>query len=260
VNRIDRIFSDMMARGEKILANYFPVGDTILENQEVEWAKKYFANGTNVLEVILPFEEPALDGPVARASMERALSNIDIVEAFERIRQIREAIPERIIQVMGYYEIVERFGTDKFASMMAASGVDAILAPNAPPNKLREYDEGFGKHGISNMRFAPFTLTSGVLDDLATNALGYVFLQAVDGATGTQPNVSPKVRDNIAAIKAAGVTAPVVAGFGISNADQLKEVIGFGADGAVVGSAVLKALVAGNGEEFITGLSTVLTA
>ena len=256
-NRMEKIFEEMERAGEKILVSYFPLCDTALEDQ-VAWAGKYFDNGTTVLEMGLPYEDPGLDGKTVRDSMARALSKYTVEDAFEVIRALRRAYPHNILQVMTYYEIVEKMGTDAFAQRCADCGTDAVLSPNTPADRVGELDAALEGRGLINLRFAPYHLTAEAEADLKANARGYIFQQSVDGVTGPQSTTSPQVGVNVARLKSLGITTPVVAGFGISNARQVGEMRAMGADGVIVGSAILSAILAGNGEAFIKSLREAL--
>lgn len=253
MNRMGRIFKEMMEREEKILILYFPVGDTIL-GDDTAWARKYFDNGCTVLEIGLPYEDPCLDGATVRRSMNRALGQCSLDDAFRRIAAIRKACPENILQIMTYHENCLKYGYERFAKQCADAGVDAVLCPNASEEALTALDGALERQGIVNMRFAPFRLDDRVIAGLKRIKGGYIFQQAVDGGTGARPDVSPQVKANIQRLKAAGITVPLCAGFGISNAEQARTVVDYGADGLIVGSAVITHIENGDGEAFIRGL------
>ena len=257
VNRMERIFGEMMAGGKKILVSYFPLCDTALDDQ-VAWAGKYFANGTTVLEMGLPYEDPCLDGKTVRDSMSRALSKYTVDDAFDVIRSLRQTYPDNILQVMTYYEIIDKMGIEAFAQRCADCGADAVLSPNTPAEKVPALDAALSSRGLLNLRFAPYHLTPQAEADLKADARGYIFQQSVDGVTGPQATTSPQVGVNVKRLKSLGITTPVVAGFGISNAQQVGEMRAMGADGVVVGSAILSASLEGHGESFIKSLREAL--
>ena len=253
MNKMDRIFSEMMTRGDKILILYFPVGDPIL-GDSVEYAQKYFENGCTVLEIGLPFHDPCLDGKTVRDSMARALSAVDLEGAFALIRRIRERCPNQILQVMTYHGNCLQYGYDEFARKCSDAGVDGVLCPDAGLHELQALDIALEKYGIRNLRFAPYFLNDQTIADLKKMKGGYIFQQSVNGGTGEQPTVSPQIGVNVKTLKASGITIPICAGFGISNAAQVKEAIGYGADGVIVGSATINHILAGDGEAFIKSL------
>lgn len=257
MNRMEKILSEMKEQGQKIIVCYYPLCDTLLEDQ-VEWAGKYFENGTTVLEMGLPFEDPHLDGKTVQDSMSRALSKYTVEDAFEVIRTLRATYEDKILQVMTYYKIIDRMGIESFAKRCADCGADAVLCPDIPKEKFPEMDRVPSSYGLLNLRFSPYHLNAEAEEDLIKNAKGYIFQQAVDGATGMQKTVSPQVGINARRLKELGINTPVLGGFGISNAQQAKEVCDMGTDGVIVGSAVITAIQNGKGEEFIRSLRMAL--
>jgi len=253
MNQMDRVFDKMTKGGEKILILYFPIGDTIL-NDSVAWAEKYFQNGCTVLEVGLPYEDPALDGKTVRDSMARALRQVDLDQVFELLAQIRKRCPDNVIQVMTYHGNCVKYGYPLFAQKCADAGVDGVLCPDASPEQLAQLDQELETRGVHNLRFSPYHLTQAAIEDLKQREHGYIFQQAVDGGTGPRETVSPQIKTNVQALKAAGVKIPICAGFGISNASQAAEAITLGADGVIVGSATISHILAGDGEKFIASL------
>ena len=256
MNHMEKVFTEMKKKGEKVNVLYFPIGDTIL-GDSVEWAKKYFDNGCTVLEIGLPYENPALDGPTVADSMARALTQVDLEKVFAMIGQIRKECPENILQIMTYYENIAKYGVKEFARKCRDCGADAVLTPNSSPEQREELDRELGKYDMINLRFKPFHMSEEDIMDCAKNARGYIFSQAVDGGTGTRATVSPHVAENVKILHDSGTKALVVPGFGISNPQQAEEVLKMGADGFVIGSAVIKHIIAGDGESFIHSVSQV---
>lgn len=257
MNRMEIIFDQMKAAGEKVLILYFPIGDPAM-GDSVAWGEKYFDNGATVLEIGLPYEDPVLDGPVVKDSMGRAIARVSMDEVFGMIAEIRRRRPDNILQVMTYYGNIAKLGTAGFAEKCAMAGVDAVLTPDASIEQLHELDEVLGRYGIHNLRFAPYHLNEEFIGDLQAHAAGYIFQQAVDGGTGMQATVSPQIGINVKRIKEAGIQTPVCAGFGISSAEQAAEALSMGADGIIVGSAMIKHLLNGDGENYIRSLRAVM--
>lgn len=257
MNRMKKIFDVMMGKDEKILVSYFPLCDPLL-GEQVDWAGRYFANGTTVLEMGFPFETPYLDGKVVSTSMKRALSRHTLDDAFSVIRSLRTAYPNNILQIMTYYEIIEKIGINIFARRCFECGVDAVLSPNIPGDQLEKLDIALEKHEIFNLRFSPYNLTVETQKDLLKHAKGYIFQQAVDGVTGPQKIVSPQVGTNVKILKDIGIQTPIIGGFGISDAQQVEQMVALGTDGVVVGSAIIDAIERGQGEAFIRSLRNAL--
>lgn len=252
MNRMTRILGEMQSRGEKVLVLYFPVGDPTVED-DADWAEKYFANGATVLEIGLPYRVPYLDGKVVTESMKRACGRHSIDEVFEIIARMRRRCPNQILQVMTYYGNIAYEGIGTFAKKCVQAGVDAVLAPDIPADQQRTVAEIFEQHGLLYLHFVPFHFSDDELEELR-QAKGYIFLQAVDGATGAQSTLSPQIAQNIKRLKGAGISVPVIPGFGISTPEQAAEVFAMGADGVVVGSALVNSLLEHRGEQFIKQL------
>lgn len=256
MNRMKTIFADMKTRGEKATILYFPIGDPLM-GDSVELAKTYFNVGCTVLEIGLPYENPCLDGPTVANSMARALEVVDLEKVFEIIKNIRKECPNNILQVFTYYENVAKYGAKEFAKKCYECGADALLTPNATLEQLKELDEELKPYDLINLRFKPYNLSEEDLKDCAENAEGYIFSQAVNGSTGARDTVDPHIAENVKLLKESGTRAIIIPGFGISNAEQGKEVINMGADGFCIGSATIKHFEAGDGKEFIESLYKV---
>lgn len=257
MNRMERIFTENAAKGKHSLVMYFPLGDTVFDS-DLNWARRYYECGVDVLEMGLPYEDPCLDGPTVKESMDRARSAVTLEQCFASVKEIRRAFPDKILQFMTYYGNIAKFGAKRFAEICRECDVDAVLSPDASIDQLHELDQELGKYNIFNLRFSMYHITETALADLKANAKGYIFQQAVDGGTGTRPTVDPKVAVNVKLLKEAGIQTPVFPGFGISNAAQAKEVCDMGGDGLIIGSAILKHIIAGDGEEYIKSVSAVL--
>ena len=256
MNRMNDLLK-MTARGEKILILNFPVGDPKM-GDPAAMAKTYVENGCHVLEAMLPYEDPVLDGGTVRASMARALEVTDLEGAFGILKTVREACPKAVLQVMTYLGNVKKYGFDGFAAKCAAAGVDGALIPDASPEELLALDKAFGAYDIRNLRFAPYRLTDEVIASMKDLDCGYIFQQAADGGTGKRDSVSPQIGINYKLWKDAGVKAPVCAGFGISNAAQAAEAVRLGCDGIIVGSAMIDHLDTGDTAEYIASLAEAL--
>ncbi len=257
MNRMEKTFTENLANGKHSLVLYFPLGDSAFDS-DLNWARRYYENGVDVLEMGLPYEDPALDGATVRASMERALARVTLEDCFASVKEIRKAFPDKVLQFMTYYGNIEKYGVERFAEICHECDVDAILTPDASLEQHAQLDAVLGKYNIFNLRFSYYNITDEALADLKANAKGYIFQQAVDGGTGARETVDPKVAENIRYLKDAGIKTPVFAGFGLNRPDQVQEVCGMGADGVIVGSAVLTHILNGTGEAYIKSLSEVM--
>jgi tryptophan synthase alpha chain len=73
---------------------------------------------------------------------------------------------------------------------------------------------------------------------------GFVYYVSLTGVTGSHLAArTSSIRDAVAKIKAV-TDKPVAVGFGISTPDQAAQVASWGADGVIVGSALVKVIEA----------------
>lgn len=250
MNRMDTVFSQMAKDGKKILVSYFNIGDSYIADS-VASAKRFFENGTTVLEIGLPYENPFLDGAAVSGSMERALQRTNLDRVLFEIVEIRRACPGQIIQLMTYFENIEKYGVKRFAEICSTCNIDAVLSPNANSEQMAQLDEELGKYEIYNLRFVPYHIDDATVTDLQDNAAGYVYLQAVDGKTGSNHVITDQIARNIHLLKKAGIQVPLIPGFGISSREHVRAYLEMGADGVVIGSAIINHIIAGNFDNYM---------
>ncbi len=223
------------------LIAYFPLMDTAVPTSLLD---VYADAGVDIVEFGWPAREPYLDGPDVRASMSRAARG-DPLSAFAAARQrlARHSEPPKAL-VMTYAEPRHPALTNS----AFFDGVDAILALGPYGDKVRaEIEARARSKGTAVSTFLSLPLTPA---DIAVAKLAncYVMLQAAQGVTGPRATLDPANATRIGELRAEGVGAPIVLGFGVSNGDQARVAVSLGADGVVVGSAVLRAALNGRNE------------
>lgn len=179
-------------------------------------------------------------------------------DAWDDIARIRSAYPAANLQVMCYGDIISGMGVDAFAARVAESGANAVLSPDYPDANRDELDEKLAAYDVLSLKFVPYNLDAVDIESLRPYDDGYLFMQAVDGATGARSEVDPHVGDNISALKRAGFKSNLCAGFGVSSASDARELVTLGADGVIVGSAIISAALEGRMAEFIASLRAAL--
>ena len=223
------------------LVVYFPLADPAVP---AEFLDLYAGAGVDIVECGWPARNPYLDGPDVRASMARALSGAPAA-ALEaaRDRLVRNPAGPKTL-VMSYAE------TDHPA--LAERGVfhciDGVLVVAPPHDERRAAIEREARR--SGAFVSVFVPMAADPDDeaAALRADGYVMVQAAAGLTGPRASLDPANAGRIARLRASGVGAPILLGFGVSNGEQARAAVGAGADGVVVGSAALRAALIGRAE------------
>lgn len=231
MNRIDAA----MRGGRAALIAYLPVGDPAMPD---DLADRYAAAGVDVLECGVAAREPFRDGETIRASMSRSLgAGVDGRAAVERLAELRRARPGCPLVAMTYPEHAD----DTYAAL--ADHVDGLLIP-VPARSLGRVERSIAGRGAHLLHFIAEDADPAGDGDVA-GASGYVMVQAQPGRTGARGRSPIGLAERISALRAAGVQAPVAAGFGVATPSRVREILAEGADAVVVGSALVEAALAG---------------
>lgn len=235
------------ARGA--LIGYLPVGFPTLD-ESVEAAVALVEHGVDVLELGLPYSDPVMDGPVIQAATQQALANgFRLADGFEAVRRITERVDAPVL-IMTYWNPVVQYGVDRFADDLAAAGGAGLITPDLIPDEAAEWIAASERTGLDRVFLAAPTSTDARIKKAIDASRGFVYAVSTMGITGARSDVDLAARTLVARLTDAGSPASCV-GVGISTAAQVAEVLEY-ADGAIVGSALVKALadggVAGAGE------------
>jgi len=240
--RIDRRFAQLKTEGRAALVTFLTAGDPDPETS-LALLRAIPAAGADVVELGMPFTDPMADGPAIQISSQRALKagqtlkkTLDIVRAF---RQADDATP---LVLMGYYNPIYVYGVDRFLRDAKSTGVDGLIVVDLPPEEDEELCLPALKAGVNFIRLATPTTDDKRLPAVLANTSGVVYYVSITGITGAATPDPAKVAAAVARIKR-HTKLPVAVGFGVRTAEQAA-VIAAGADGVVVGSALVNALKA----------------
>lgn len=225
---------------DKIFVAYLPVGDPLM-GDTLEVAGWYSEARVTVFELGMPHSNPCLDGPVVAASMARSLEATSYEGRLASIDALHQAYPQVLLQVMTYAQELSDRGYERALKEFSEIGVGAVLLPDLASSQREELRSLCHSYDIVLLSFSPFEPTEQTLADLVAHQEGYIFQQACPGKTGVRQGVSDQLADTIARLRQEGVTAPICAGFGISCAEDIQRYCAMGADGVIVGSALLEA-------------------
>jgi tryptophan synthase alpha chain len=238
--RIDRRFEQLKAEGRAALVTFLTAGDPDPETS-LAILRAIPAAGADVVELGMPFSDPMADGPAIQMSSQRALKagqtlskTLAIVRAF---RQGDDATP---LVLMGYYNPIYIYGVDRFLRDAKSAGVDGVIVVDLPPEEDEELCLPALKAGLNFIRLATPTTDDARLPAVLANTSGFVYYVSITGITGAATPNPAKVTAAVARIKR-HTKLPVAVGFGVRTAEQAAA-IASGADGVVVGSALVNAL------------------
>ncbi len=233
--RISRLFERLHAEKRAALIAYITAGDPSPACTP-DLVAALERGGADLIELGVPFSDPIADGPVIQRGSDRALKAgtklATVLEIAARIRQ-RSEIP---LLLFTYINPVMRYGLERLAKAAAASGIDGCLLTDLSVEEAEPYIAVMRKAGLDTVFLAAPTSSERRLRLVAKYSTGFIYLVSRTGVTGERSSVSSSVAPLVSAMRKA-TKLPLAVGFGISTADQVREV-GAVADGVVVGSAI----------------------
>jgi tryptophan synthase alpha chain len=238
--RIDKRFAALKREGRAALVTFITAGDPDTETS-LAIAKALPAAGADVIELGMPFTDPMADGPAVQAAGVRALkAGQTMRKTLAMVREFRERDDTTPIVLMGYYNPIYIYGVETFLADANAAGIDGLIVVDLPPEEDEELCLPALKAGLNFIRLATPTTDDKRLPAVLANTSGFVYYVSITGITGAAAADPAKVKDAVARIKR-HTKLPVAVGFGVRNADQARA-IAEGADGVVVGSALVEAV------------------
>lgn len=239
---LDARLAARRSAGKLAFMPFLVVGDPSPEGF-VAAAETLVDAGADALELGFPYTDPSADGPVIQAADARALAaGTTTSRAFELIAQLR-ARREIPVSLLVYYNLVLQFGLDRFYGHAREAGIDAVLVADVPFELAEPLVRSARVHDV-----APVCLASAVTTEARARTLrdlgeSYIYAAARVGITGAQTNVAqPALGGLVERLRAAGNELPILAGFGLSRPEHIHAVRDAGADGAIVGSALVSAM------------------
>lgn len=233
----EKVFRNLKRKNEGALVAFTVIGDPDYKTS-LEIVKKNADAGADMLELGLPFSDPIADGPSIQAADIRALnSGMDTDKVFKFVGELRRCtdIP---IGLLTYYNLVYQRGISKFFSDAKNAKVNSVLIADLPIEECNDAIREATNYGI-DMVFMVSPLTDDLrIKKIAEYATGFIYAVARLGVTGAKAGLGKSASVLVKRIRKF-TDKPVCVGFGISKPKHVTEVISSGADGAIVGSAVV---------------------
>lgn len=253
--RIDDTFARLKAENEAGFVAYFMGGDPDFDTS-LEIMKGLPVAGADIIELGMPFTDPAADGPVIELAGIRALkSKTNVQSILKMATEFRKDNNSTPIIVMGYANPIHHMGYAKFAQAAKTAGIDGAIIVDLPPEEDSDLRDAFDVHDLALIRLATPTTDDARLPVVVKGTKGFVYYVSVAGITGKDLGASMAVSSAVARIrKASGL--PVVVGFGIKTSEQARTVAQ-DSDAAVVGSAIVDTIAQTLDDEGAATSSTV---
>ncbi|MDF9745672.1 tryptophan synthase subunit alpha [Natrinema salsiterrestre] len=220
------------------LITYITAGDPSLEDTKA-YVEALDRGGSDLIELGLPFSEPIAEGQTIQAAINRALAAGTTPEGFFEL--VEDLETEAPLLVMTYYNMILQYGSEPdvrpFVERAAEAGLSGIIVPDLPAEEADPLRDACDDNGLDLIFIIAPTTEGERLDAVMSRVSGFAYVQARLGTTGARANVSGATYDSLARLSKYDV--PKAVGFGVSEGDHAAEIIEAGADGVIVGSALI---------------------
>ncbi len=237
-NRIDKAFRTARKAGRAAFMPFITAGDPDVETTEA-LIREMARRGADLIELGIPYSDPIADGPTIQASYTRALDKgFKVSTVFEMVRRLRETDCAVPILTMVSFSILSRIGAGEYCSRAAEAGVDGLIVPDLPADERARLSRDARKSALHTVFLVAPTTPPKRMRQIVRACSGFVYYISVAGTTGARTELPPDIAEHLKALRTA-TDLPVAVGFGISSPEQVG-VIAKVADGAIVGSAIVK--------------------
>lgn len=233
------IIEETLTKGDKAFVPYIMAGDggldtlkpTILKLQQI---------GVTAIEVGIPFTDPVADGPTIEEAGQRALSHgVTLRKVLAELTSFAEEISVPLV-AMTYLNPILAYGVEEFARHAFAAGIRGLIVPDMPFEESSILHSALKTHGIALVQLVSLTSPPARVKKLAAASEGFIYAVTVNGTTGVRAEFAENLPAHFTELKQHSAV-PVLAGFGISTPEQVKEFSAF-SDGVIVGSQIVSAL------------------
>jgi tryptophan synthase alpha chain len=237
---IQQRFSQLQAEGRCALMPFLMAGDPDLERTRAALLALQAA-GADMVELGIPYSDPLADGPVIQAAASRALASATTPgRVLEMLESLKGELTIPVILFTYSNPLLNR-GMEAFCRAAAASGAAGLVVPDLPLEEAEKLSTIAAAEGLDLVLLVAPTTPAERMGRIAAASRGFTYLVSVTGVTGVRTRIETRVEGLVQQLKALGPT-PVAVGFGIAGPEQARQVRDWGADGAIVGSALVKVM------------------
>ena len=236
-SRVHAAFASLRAKKQLGLIPFIPAGYPDLATT-VALLPALEKGGASVIEVGIPFSDPVADGPTIQAAFTAALAKgLRIADVFGAVAGARRGVSIPLMAMVSY-SMVFRYGPERFFAEAKRAGFDGVILPDLPPPEASGVCRRANGAGLETTLMVAPTTSAARRKEIAELSTAFVYYLSVSGITGERDRLPADLEPNLRQLRSV-TDRPVCVGFGISRPEHLKELAGL-ADGAIVGSAVVK--------------------
>ena len=256
--RIERMFGRVRERERPGLIVFLTVGFPDLD-ATLELVPALVAAGADAVELGVPFSDPLAEGPTIQQSSFLALQKgVTTVDCLHVVETLRESVSDAPLILMGYYNPIHSFGVTRFAEECQRVGVDGLIAVDLPGTESAQLAAECDSRSISLIPLLAPTSTEESIAESCRHASGFVYCVSVTGVTGARSEVSDRGIELVERVRP-HTNLPLAVGFGISTPEHVA-LVGDTAEGAVVGSALVRVILDSPREEVVERASAFVAS
>lgn len=239
---IQRRFAALHSEGRCALMPFLMAGDADLDTTRAALLALQ-ANGADLIELGIPYSDPLADGPVIQAAAARALAaGTTPARVLAMLQELQGTLTVPVVLFTYSNPLLNR-GMEVFCRDAAAAGAAGLVVPDLPLEEAERLSAIAAGEGLDLVLLVAPTTPAERMARIVAASRGFTYLVSVTGVTGVRSSLEARVGPLVSRLKALGPT-PVAVGFGISGPEQARQVRDWGADGAIVGSALVKTMAA----------------
>jgi tryptophan synthase alpha chain len=240
--RIERAFATAREDGRIAFVPYVVAGYPYQDASEAI-ALAALDAGADLIEIGLPYSDPLADGvTLQRASSAALAKGQTLDDSFALVERVARQRPDKPALVMGYVnQFMGPRGSDAVAKRLAGAGASGAIVADLTPDEGQPLEEAFEKLGLALVYLVAPTSPADRIETIATRSGGFVYCVSLTGVTGARTRGPGNIASLVARVKKASAL-PVGVGFGVSKPEHVSAVARTGADGVIVGSALIDAL------------------
>lgn len=240
---VSQCFEHLRDHARCALIPFITAGDPNLETT-AEALQILDRSGADLIELGVPYSDPLADGPVIQAAATRALQRgTRLDDVLEMVRRVAPTLRSPLILFTYYNPILNR-GIDRFLQEIAEAGVKGLVVPDLPLEEANSLLQPAIAHGIEVILLVAPTSSQERINAIAQQSQGFVYLVSTTGVTGMRTQMQARVKDLVLELRSV-TDKPIGVGFGISQPEQAQQVMQWGSDAVIVGSAFVKRLAEG---------------
>src|SRR3954451_24042378 len=218
MSQLAEVIGAAKVEGRAALIAYLPVGYPDVD-ASIEAMVAAVEGGADVVEVGMPYSDPGMDGPVIQQAVDVAVrAGVGMRDVLRAVEAVAEA--GAVPVVMSYWNPIERYGVDRFATDLAAAGGAGAITPDLIPEEAGEWLAASERADLDRVFLVAPSSTDARLRPTTAACRGFVYAASTMGVTGTRTTVGATAEALVARTRTAAPDLPVCVGLGVSNGDQ----------------------------------------